>query len=195
MKWTLALPGGGLVAVSVAGGLLALGVGFWLGAQLQAGSAAIEQRDELQRQVGELRVAADALRQRALLGMQDYREAHAQLADAAEGLTHDLAKLEATALRQQQRMAQLLAAHPEWRDCRIGADGVHAWNAAAAGANPATDAAAGVGGSAARAVSGNAAGAVGRPLAGAVEQLPGSGTGIPPLPLQDGAPDPGAGDP
>ncbi len=195
MKWTLALPSGGLVSLAVTGIVGLLAAGIWLGAQLRAGHEAEVQRNRLEQQVGQLRAAVDSLRQRMLADVQDYRQAQVRLASTAEGLAHDLARIEAASAAHQRTLANLVEKHPEWGDCRIGADGVHAWNAAASSADLTPDATPSNAGTVAGTLPENVADIDRRQPAGLAGQLPGSGADVSPVSVSDGAIDTSPVDP
>ena len=193
MTLPVSLPLGGALALVLAVGIAAFAGGIWMGTDLQAGRSAIGERADLRRQIESLDAASLELRRRGLAVAQDFRTAQIRFETTAEGLSDDLASLDATFAAARDDIEGLLALHPEWGDCRIGPDGVHAWNAAAAGARLASAAATldtqGLG----HAMPGNTADPDGRQPAEPDAQLPERGTAVPPLPLPDVAIDGGAG--
>lgn len=193
MTLPVSLPLGGTLAAVLAVGIAAFAAGAWLGAGWRSGRDAIAERDDLRRQVAALDAAAVELRRRGLAVAQDFRTAQVRLETTAEGLSHDLASLDAAFAARMLDLESLVAAHPGWGDYRIGADGVLAWNAAAAGASLATAAAAGDTRRTEAAVPGDAAGPDGRQPAIADPQLPVGRVAIPPVPLPDAATSGGAG--
>ena len=190
----VSLPLGGAIALVLAAAIAAFVGGVFLGAELQAGRAAQSERIDLRRQVDALDAAAVELRRRGLAVAQDFRTAQIRFEVTAEGLSNDFASLDDVFIARMADLESLLAAHPEWGDCSIGADGVHAWHAAAAGAEL-SDAAAAIGpGGAGTAVPDHAAAADGRQPAGADTQLRPGRRPVPPMPLPDMAIGGGAGD-
>ena len=171
-------------ALGVAGGVYA-GIEWQQGKQAQADNSA------LRTDVTHLLSAADALRQRGLDVVQDFRTAQRRLESSTEDHEHDSSTLQGIFAQQRQELEGWLATRLDLYDCRIGADGVRAWNAASTGA--ATGAAAGRATDAAHAVPGEPAGAERGSRAGdGAQPQPGSGA-VPPLPLQQGQGDGGAG--
>ncbi len=194
MSLPVSLPLGGALALVLAVGIAAFAGGAWLGAEWRAGREAVAERADLRRQVAALDAAAVELRRRGLAVAQDFRTAQIRFETTSADLSDDLASLDAIFAARMADMESLVAARPDWGDCRIGAGGVYAWNAAAAGANPAAAPAAADARGAAATMPGRAAGADGRRPAGAAAQLPAGGAAVPPMPLPDAAADRGAGD-
>ncbi|MCX7563761.1 hypothetical protein OS176_09490 [Xanthomonadaceae bacterium XH05] len=187
----MSLPLGGALALVLFVGVAAFAGGVWFGADLQAGRTAIAEQGELRRQIESLGAAALELRRRGLAVAQDFRTAQIRFEHVADELSQDLASLDAAFAASRADIESLLARHPDWVDCRIGPGGVHAWNAAAAGARPATAAATGLAGGADAAVRTDAAAAEPGQPAGAAAQLRGGRAPVPPLPLPAGAADGG----
>lgn len=186
MTLPVALPIGSALALIVAVGVGGFAAGMWLGGDLASGRAARNERDRLLEEIDSLGAAARELRQRGLNVAQDFRTAQIRFETTAEGLADDLASLDAAFAAHRTDVESLLASHPDWGDCRIGPDGMRAWNAAAAGARHPADATAGTArGTEAALPGGAAAAARGRP-AGVDAQLRGGGTSVPPLSLPDG---------
>lgn len=191
MTLPVSLPLGGALALVLFVGVAAFAGGVWFGADLQAGRTAIAEQGELRRQIESLGAAALELRRRGLAVAQDFRTAQIRFEHVADELSQDLASLDAAFAASRADIESLLARHPDWSACRIGPGGVHAWNAAAAGARPATAATTGLAGSTDAAVrTGAAATEPGQP-AGAAAQLRGGRAPVPPLPLPAGAADGG----
>lgn len=195
MTWPMSMPLSGALALVLTVAIGAFAAGAWTGAKWQLGTAAVAERLDLRRQIDSLDAAALALRRRGLAVAQDFRTAQIHFEATAEGLSDDLVLLDAAFAARLADIESLVAAHPEWGDCRIGAGGVHAWNAAAVGADFAAGATTGNPGAADAAVPGDAADADGRQPAGAAAQLPGGRTAVPPLPMPHGAIDAGVPNP
>lgn len=186
------LPLGPALAALLVMAVAAFAVGAWVGSEWRSGRDAQIERDDLRRHVDALDAASMELRRRGLAVAQDFRSAQIRFETTAEGLHDDLASLDAAFASQRADIESLLARHPEWVDCRIGPDGVLAWNAAAIGAHPATDATAILAEGADGAVPGRTADADGRQPSGTDPQLSGGRRAVPPLPLPDAAIDGGA---
>lgn len=191
MTLPVSLPLGGALALVLFVGVAAFAGGVWFGADLQAGRTAIAEQGELRRQIESLGAAALELRRRGLAVAQDFRTAQIRFEHVADELSQDLASLDAAFAASRADIESLLARHPDWSACRIGPGGVHAWNAAAAGARPATAATTGLAGSTDAAVRTDAAAAEPGQPAGAAAQLRGGRAPVPPLPLPAGAADGG----
>lgn len=191
MTLPVSLPLGGALALVLFVGVAAFAGGVWFGADLQAGRTAIAEQGELRRQIESLGAAALELRRRGLAVAQDFRTAQIRFEHVADELSQDLASLDAAFAASRADIESLLARHPDWSACRIGPGGVHAWNAAAAGARPAAVAAAGLAGGADAAVRTGAAATEPGQSAGAAAQLRGGRAPVPPLPLPAGAADGG----
>lgn len=191
MTLPVSLSFGGTIALVVLVGVASFVGGMWLGADLESGRTAKAERASLLGQIHSLGAAAHELRQRGLDVAQDFRTAQRRFEHTAEGLSHDLASLDAAFAASRADIESLLARHPDWSACRIGPGGVHAWNAAAAGARPATAATTGLAGSTDAAVRADAAAAEPGQPAGAAAQLRGGRAPVPPLPLPAGAADGG----
>lgn len=191
MTLPVSLSLGGTLALVVIVGVASFVGGMWLGADLESGRAAKDERASLLGQIDRLDEATRALRQRGLAVAQDFRTAQIRFETVAEGLSNDLASLDATFAARLVDIESLVAAHPDWGACRIGPGGVHAWNAAAAGARPATTATTGGADRADAGLRADASAAASRQPAGAAAQLPAGRPPVPPLPLPAGAVDGG----
>lgn len=147
-----------------------LGVGAWLGSEWRKGREAQADNAVLRDQVGDYARQAGELRQLGLNIAQDFRTAHRRLESIVEGSTHDQATLDDYFDREREATAAWLETRLDLYGCRIGADGMRTWNAAAtAGAATAT----------AAEHPGDAAGAVpGEPAAAARGPRPGNGAGV-----------------
>lgn len=171
----------GLIACVLcsAGGIA---VGAWLGSEWRKGREAQADNADLRVLVDDFAAQAEALRQRGVDIAQDFRTAHRRMESIVESSNDDRETLDALFAEQRETTEAWLATRLDLYDCRIGSDGVRAWNAAAS-AGAADTAATGHPRGAAGAVPGEPAAAARGSRAGDDHDAAGEREAVPQLPL------------
>jgi hypothetical protein len=167
------------------------GGGVWVGIEWHQGRQAQQDAKGLRAEVADLSQATGALRQRALDVAQDFRTASMRLEFITQGHEHDRTAIESFFARQRAANEHWLATRLDLYGCRIGADGMRAWNDASAGT--AADPTAGSAADAAHAVPALAPAAHRGPRPSADAQSLDGGGAVPPVPVLEGSRDGGAG--
>ena len=171
-------------------GAAGLGVGAWLGVEWQEGRQAKAENVELTRSAEQLATQVDELRQRGLDVVQDFRTAQRRLEAIVEGNDRDRDAIDTLFAEQRAATETWLATRLDLYDCRIGPDGVQAWNASAvpgATASPTAEHLVVV----AAPVPRDAAAADRGPRAGDGAQSPAVGAAVPHVPVRPRADDRG----
>lgn len=113
--------------------LLTLLFGVWLGSAWQRGRTAIAQQKADQQTIKQLSNTAKQLQEHAVDMALAYQQAAERMGAIAQQLETDREANRQFEQAQRKELAQLLAARPDLRDVRIGADLLRHWQASNAG--------------------------------------------------------------
>lgn len=113
--------------------LLALCLGLWAGGAWRSGRQAVAQQAQDKKTIKDLTDAAQALRQQATEQASAYAQASTRLNAIAQGLEEYRETNRQFEQQQRDALAALLAARPDVRDVRVGAELLRHWQQSNAG--------------------------------------------------------------